>query len=81
MNLHSNFISEISHFLYHCSLYYRQFKPEFLVFNAQLQDFSQRVDYICGLQTGSKLSYKEAYHQIYILWKQLKMTRKQLLTH
>ncbi len=74
MNLHSNF-------LYPRSLYHTQFELESLAFNAQLQDFSQRVNYICSLQTGSKLSSKEAHHQIHILWKKLKMTRKHLSSH
>ncbi|WP_228371654.1 DUF7219 family protein [Trichormus azollae] len=63
----------MSDFLYPRSPYDRQFEPESLTFNAHLQDFSQRVDYIYGLQTGSKLSSKEAYQQIHILWKHLKV--------
>ncbi|TAE58906.1 MAG: hypothetical protein EAZ76_06675 [Nostocales cyanobacterium] len=81
MNQHTDFLSEISDFLYPRVPYYGQYKAEYLVFNAHLQEFSQRVNYICGLQTGGKISPEEAYKQIQILWKQLKMTKKQLLIH
>ncbi|GCL37833.1 MAG: hypothetical protein ACKO9I_10135 [Sphaerospermopsis kisseleviana] len=79
MNQDPYFLSEISDFLYPRSAYYGQFEPEYLLFNAHLQDFSQRVNYICGLQTGGKLSPEDAYKQIQILWKNLKMTKKKLL--
>jgi hypothetical protein len=65
-------------FLYPRSRYYGQVKPENLVFNANLQEFTQRVNYICNLETGGKLSPEEAYSQIKELWKQLKRTKKQL---
>jgi hypothetical protein len=47
----SEFIANLSSFLYPESNYYGQFKPEYLVFNANLQEFSQRVNCICHLQT------------------------------
>ncbi|QYX33805.1 DUF7219 family protein [Sphaerospermopsis torques-reginae] len=79
MNQDPYFLSEISDFLYPRSPYYGQFEPEYLLFNAHLQDFSQRVNHICSLQTGGKLSPEDAYKQIQILWKNLKMTKKKLL--
>ncbi|WP_017651807.1 DUF7219 family protein [Fortiea contorta] len=78
MNQQSNFLSEVCDFLYPRNPYYGQFKPEYLTFNANLQDFSQRVSYICNLQTGGKLSPEEAYKQIHLLWKQLKVAKKEL---
>jgi hypothetical protein len=78
MNHKSDFLSELSDFLYPRSSYYGQFKPEYLLFNAHLQDFSQRVNYICSLQTSGKVSPQEAYKQIHVLWKQLKDARKEL---
>ncbi|MBD2503670.1 DUF7219 family protein [Anabaena azotica] len=66
-------------FLYPRSRYYGQVKPETLVFNANLQEFSQKVSYITGLQTNGKLESDEAYEQIKILWKQLKRSKKELL--
>ncbi|ALB42277.1 MULTISPECIES: hypothetical protein [Nostocales] len=79
MNQYSDLLSELSDFLYPRSPYYGDLKSEHLEFNAQLQDFSQRVNYISGLQTGGKLSSEEAYKQIRILWKQLKMSKKKIL--
>lgn len=65
-------------FLYPRSRYYGQVKPENLVFNANLQEFAQRVTYICNLETNGKLSPEEAYNQIKALWKNLKLTKRQL---
>jgi hypothetical protein len=58
--------------------YYGQVKPENLVFNANLQEFSHRVSYICNLETNGKISSEEAYEQIKSLWKQLKRSKKHL---
>jgi hypothetical protein len=74
----SDLLSELCDFLYPRSSYYGQFKPEYLVFNANLQEFAQRVTYICNLQTGGKIPPEEAYKRIQSLWKQLKRTKKQL---
>lgn len=65
-------------FLYPRGRYYGQVKPENLVFNANLQEFAQRVSYICNLETGGKLPPDDAYNQIKALWKNLKQTKKQL---
>ena len=64
--------------LYPRSRYRGQVKPENLVFNANLQEFAQRVNYICNLETNGKLSPEESSKQIKALWKQLKRTKKQL---
>jgi hypothetical protein len=58
--------------------YRGQVKPENLVFNANLQEFSQRVSYICNLETGGKLSPEESYEKIEALWEQLKLSKEQL---
>ncbi|MBD1880160.1 MULTISPECIES: hypothetical protein [unclassified Coleofasciculus] len=71
-------MADRSDFLYPRSRYYGQVKPENLVFNANLQEFAQRVNFICNLETGGKISSSEAYEQIKSLWKQLKKTKKQL---
>lgn len=65
-------------FLYPRSRYRGEVKPENLVFNANLQEFSQRISYICCLETGGKLTPEESYREIRSLWKQLKKSRKQL---
>ncbi|MFW9259562.1 hypothetical protein A4S05_02900 [Nostoc sp. KVJ20] len=65
-------------FVYPRSRYYGKFQPENLVFNANLQEFAQKISYITCLETGGKLSQEEAYQQIEALWKQLKNSKKQL---
>jgi hypothetical protein len=65
-------------FLYPRSRYYGQFQPENLVFNANLQEFAQKITYIACLETGGKLSQEQAYQQIEALWKQLKHSKKEL---
>ena len=67
-----------SDFLYPRSRYRGQVKPENLIFDANLQEFSQRVGYISNLETGGKLSPEESYQQIKVLWKQLKRSKKAL---
>ncbi len=70
--------ASLSNFLYPRYPYRGHFTPEQLVFNANLQEFSQRVGYISSLQTSGKISSEEAYDQIRTLWKQLKHTKKEL---
>ncbi|MBD2195464.1 MULTISPECIES: DUF7219 family protein [Calothrix] len=65
-------------FTYPRSRYYGQVKPENLVFNANLQEFSHKVGYISSLETNGKLSPEEAYEQIKTVWKQLKKSKKEL---
>jgi hypothetical protein len=65
-------------FLYPRSRYYGHVKPENLVFNANLQEFAQKVGYISALETSGKLSPEEAYQQTKVLWKQLKRSTKEL---
>ncbi len=65
-------------FLYPRSRYYGQFNPENLVFNANLQEFSQKVGYIVNLQTSGKITSEDAYKEIKALWKNLKHSKKEL---
>ncbi|WP_017719990.1 DUF7219 family protein [Kamptonema formosum] len=65
-------------FIYQRSRYFGHFTPENLAFNANLQDFSQKVSYICCLQTGGKIAPEVAYQEIRALWQQLKQAKKQL---
>jgi len=67
-----------NNFIYPRSRYYGKFQPENLVFNANLQEFAQKISYITCLETGGKLSSEEAYQQIRALWKQLKRSKKDL---
>jgi len=66
-------------FLYPHGRYFGKFTPQNLAFNANLQEFAQRVALICGLETGGKITSDEAYEQIKQLWAQLKTSKKQLL--
>ncbi|BCX11417.1 MAG: hypothetical protein KatS3mg067_0355 [Thermosynechococcus sp.] len=66
-------------FLFPISSYRGPFTLQNLAFNANLQEFAQRVSYICALETGGKITSDEAYNQIKALWKQLKKSRDLLL--
>ncbi|OWY67772.1 hypothetical protein B7486_29725 [cyanobacterium TDX16] len=66
-------------FLYPRNRYYGQVKPENLVFDANLQEFTQKVSFICSLATSGKISQNEAYRRIEFLWKELKRSKEQLL--
>lgn len=69
---------DVTNFLLPRSRYRGQVKPENLVFNANLQEFSQRVGLISGLETNGKLSPAESYQQIRDLWEQLSRSYEQL---
>lgn len=71
-------MAEPSNFLYPRSSYWGKVKPENLVFNANLQEFAQRVSYICNLETAGKISPDDAYEQIRELWHQLKQSKQEL---
>ncbi len=66
-------------FLYPTTSYQGPFTPQQLTFNANLQEFAQRVSLLCGLETGGKISTEDAYTQIKLLWKMLKNSKKELL--
>jgi hypothetical protein len=65
-------------FFFPRSRYYGEFTPENLAFNANLQEFAQKVTFICGLETGGKISPEEAYYRIKQAWNQLKQSKKNL---
>jgi hypothetical protein len=67
-----------SEFLHPHIRYRGPVKPENLVFNANLQEFSQRVSLLCGLESNGKLTPEETYREIKTLWKQLKRSKQQL---
>ncbi len=70
--------SEKDSYLYPQSQYHGEFKPEKLVFNSNLQEFAQRVSYVCNLETAGKIDTLKAYEQIKALWKQLRKSKKEL---
>ncbi len=65
-------------FLYPRSRYRGEVKPENLVFNANLQEFAQRVNYISNLGTNGKIAPEDCYNEVKALWKQLKRSKKAL---
>jgi hypothetical protein len=67
-----------SDFLYPKHRYYGEVKPENLVFNANLQEFSQRVGYISALASNGKMSVEQAFSQIQTLWEQVEKSKTQL---
>jgi hypothetical protein len=71
-------MSDQSNFLHPRSRYRGQFKPENLVFNANLQEFASRVMTISNLETGGKISPEDSYREIKALWKELKRSKKSL---
>lgn len=71
-------MSERDDFLLPRGRYHGEFTPEKLVFNSNLQEFAQRVNYICGLETNGKVTSEEAYQQIKHLWKKLRSSKKSL---
>ena len=71
-------MTEKQSFLCPRARYYGHVRPQNLVFNANLQEFAQRVSFIANLETGGKLSPSESYNQIEALWQQLKSSKKAL---
>jgi hypothetical protein len=53
--------------------------PERLAFHQNLESFADRVGLIVGLQSNGKISQEEAYKQIRKLWKQVKLSKDELL--
>jgi predicted transcriptional regulator YdeE len=49
------------------------------MFHQNLETFAERVGLIVGLQANGKLSQDQAYHEIKQVWKQLKLSRDELL--
>jgi hypothetical protein len=72
-------MSSKSDFLYPKTRYQGYVAPENLVFNANLQEFAQKVTFIIGLDSNGKLSSEDSYRQVKALWKELKRSKKQLM--
>jgi hypothetical protein len=68
----------VSNFISPKSTYYGQVKPENLVFNANVQEFSHYVSMIAALQTGGKITPEECFAQIRLLWTDLEQSKQQL---
>jgi hypothetical protein len=59
--------------------YHGDFTPENLAFDANLQEFTNRISIICALENGGKINPAEAYEQIKKLWAELKASKQNLL--
>jgi sigma54-dependent transcription regulator len=68
-----------NNFLFPRSKYWGEFTPQQLAFNANLQEFAQRVSFVCNLETGGKMSADAAYDEIKRLWKDLKKSKANLI--
>lgn len=69
---------EIDRYLYPRSRYQGKFTPQNLAFNSNLQEFAQKIGYVCALETSGKVSSAQAYQEIKALWKELKTSKKEL---
>lgn len=69
---------QATEFLFPRSRYRGQFTPKNLMFNANLQEFSQKVSYICSLETNGKIPQEEAYQKIGVLWNNLSNSKANL---
>ncbi len=56
-----------------------EFSPENLMFDANLQEFAQKISILCNLETAGKIPPEEAYEQIKQLWKDLRESKHNLL--
>jgi hypothetical protein len=71
-------VNDKENFIYPRGRYYGQVKPENLVFNSNLQEFAQKVSYICNLETAGKIPPENAYEQVKELWQSLRQSKKEL---
>lgn len=68
-------------FLYPKKNYRGEFTLENMAFNANLQEFAQKVNIVCNLETNGKITPNEAYLRIKDLWRNLQSSRKSLNIH
>lgn len=71
-------MSDMSSFLFPQSRYYGKVTPEALAFNANLQEFATKVNYISALATNGKITLAKAWTDIEELWEELENSKKQL---
>ena len=57
--------------LYPKATYQGEFSPKNLAFDSNLQEFAQKVSFICNLENSGKISPNDAHQQIRALWKEL----------
>lgn len=65
-------------FFYPYTAYNGNFPPQQVLFNANLQKFSQRIVYTSNLAHRGKIPLEVAYAEIEQLWQQLNLSKKKL---
>ncbi len=71
--------SEKDQFLYPYRSFHGEETLPNLMFDANLQEFSQRVGMICALENGGKIAPQDAYREIKQLWHKLKASKESIL--
>ncbi len=71
-------MNDKDNFLYPRHPYQGDFEPAAVIFDANLQEFAQKVTYLCTLENSGKLSQGEAYKEIKSLWKKLRESKRTL---
>lgn len=71
-------MAKSSDYLYPYNRYQGRFDPQHLAFNANLQEFAQRVSYLSCLQTSGKMTPDDALERIAYLWEKLRRSRESL---
>lgn len=64
----------------HSSYRGNDWSPQRLVFHQNLESFADRVGLIVGLQSNGKMSQEQAYTEIRKIWKELKLSKDELLS-
>ena len=72
-------MTDTEEFIYPIGRFHGELTPENILFDANLQEFNQKISYICGLESNGKLTPQEAYEKIKSLWTKLSDTKKTLL--
>lgn len=67
-----------SGYFYPRSNYYGGLTVEYLAHNANLQELSQKIAYICALEKDKEISGEQAYQEVKRLWTQFKQNQKEL---
>lgn len=65
-------------FLYPHTRFRGQFSPQNLIFNANFQEFAQKVNYLCALHTNGKCSTEQVYTELRHLWEQIEQSSDEL---
>ena len=71
-------MSDKDNFLFPRHPYRGDFDPSAVIFDANLQEFAQKVTYLCTLENSGKLSQGQAYREIKNLWKMLRQSKRAL---